>query len=254
MQKQYQLILVMLIPFFSIGSVFFVGPVWASDKEAIVATVMSITPQDVELIEKYAQSGDVKAQTVLGMTYALGKATSQNDIEAAKWYRKAADKGFTIAQYELGIAYDNGKGLKKNHAEAAKWYRKAAEQGFIEAQTNLGYAYQQGQGVKQDYAESIKWYQKAAKQGSIDAQFNLGLIYATGKGVPSDAVTAYMWFSLVASDGDPQAMRNVAQLKQRMTPEQVTQARNKLTEWQQTNPKPVAPALRPEVAEPTISL
>lgn len=254
MHKQYQFILIMLMSFFFIGSIFCMGPVRASDKEAIVATVMSITPQDVELIEKYAQLGDVKAQTVLGMTYALGKATSQNDIEAAKWYRKAAEKGFTIAQYELGIAYDNGKGLKKNYVEAAKWYRKAAEQGFIEAQTNLGYAYQQGQGVKQDYAESIKWYQKAAKQGSIDAQFNLGLIYATGKGVPSDAVSAYMWFSLVASDGDPQAMRNVAQLKQRMTPNEVTQARHKLAEWQQKNPKPVAPPLLPEDAEPTISL
>ena len=250
MQKKYRFmpLIMLLLPSL------FTGAALASDKAAIVATVMSLTPQDVAIVEKYAQSGDVKAQTVLGMTYALGKATSQNDIEAAKWYRKAADKGFTIAQYELGIAYDNGKGLKKNYTEAAKWYRKAAEQGFIEAQTNLGYAYQQGQGVKQDYAESIKWYQKAAEKGSLDAQFNLGLMYVNGKGTPPDVASAYMWFSLVAADGDPQAMRNVAQLKLRMTPEQVTQARNKLMEWQQKNPKPVAPLLQPEESEPTISL
>lgn len=253
MQKKYRFTLLMLLSGLFTGSIF-MGTAIASDKEAIVATVRSLTPQDIVIIEKHAQSGDVKAQTVLGMTYALGKATAQNYIEAAKWYRKAAEKGFTVAQYELGIAYDNGKGLKKNYVEAVKWYRKAAEQGFTEAQTNLGYAYEQGQGVKQDYAESIKWYEKAAKKGSLDAQFNLGLIYATGKGIPSDAVTAYMWFSLVASDGDVQAMRNVAQLKQRMTPEQVTQARNKLAEWQQKNPKPVAPPLQPEESEPTISL
>lgn len=255
MQKKSRFtLLVMLLLSCSFTASPFMGSAWASDKEAIVATVRSLTPQDVAIIEKHAQSGDVKAQTVLGMAYALGKATSQNYTEAAKWYRKAAEQGFTVAQYELGVAYDDGKGLKKNPTEAAKWYRKAAEQGFVEAQTNLGYAYEQGQGVKRDYAESIKWYQKAAEKGSLDAQFNLGLIYVTGKGVPPDMVSAYMWFSLVASDGDPQAMRNVAQLKQRMTPEQVTQARNKLAEWQQKNPKPLAPPLRPEESEPTVSL
>ena len=137
MQKKYRLTLLMMLFLPSL----FTGAALASDKAAIVATVMSLTPQDVAIVEKYAQSGDVKAQTVLGMTYALGKATSQNDIAAAKWYRKAAEQGFTVAQYELGVAYDNGKGLKKNYTEAAKWYRKAAEQGFVEAQTNLGYAY-----------------------------------------------------------------------------------------------------------------
>ncbi len=249
MRPKYRFTLLMLLM-----PSLFAGFAWASDKEAIVATVMSLTPQDVVIVKKHAQSGDVKAQTVLGMTYALGKATSQNDVEAVKWYRKAAEQGFTVAQYELGVAYDNGKGLKKNYTEAVKWYRKAAEQGFVEAQTNLGYAYEQGQGVKRDYAESIKWYKKAAGKGSIDAQFNLGLMYAIGKGVAPDVEAAYMWFSLVAGDGDPQAMRNVAQLKQRMTPEQVAQARNKLAEWQQKNPKPVAPPLRPEESEPMISL
>ena len=249
MKNKYRFtLLVLLMP------CLFSGVAWASDKEAIVATVMSLTPQDVVIVEKHAQSGDVKAQTVLGMTYALGKVTSQNYTEAVKWYRKAAEQGFTIAQYELGVAYDNGKGLKKNYAEAVKWYRKAAEQGFVEAQTNMGYAYEQGQGVKKNYAESIKWYQKAAAKGSLDAQFNLGLMYVTGKGVKPDVVTAYMWFSLVAADGDPQAMRNVAQLKQRMTPEQIAQARNKIAEWQQRNPKPVAPPLQPEEGGPIISL
>lgn len=246
--KYRRTLLMLLVP------ALFTGTALASDKEAIIATVMSLTPQDVAIIEQHAQSGDVKAQTVLGMTYALGKATSQNDAEAAKWYRKAAEKGFTVAQYELGIAYDNGKGLKKNYAEAVKWYRKAAEQGFIEAQTNLGYAYEKGQGVKQNYAESIKWYQKAAEKGSLDAQFNLGLLYINGKGMTPDIATAYMWFSLVASDGDPQAMKNVAQLKQRMTPEQLAQARDKIAEWQQKNPKPVAPPLQPEEGGPTIFL
>ena len=143
MKNKYRFtLLVLLIP------CLFSNPILASDKEAIVATVMSLTSQDIVIVKRHALSGDVKAQTVLGMAYALGKVTSQNHSEAVKWYRKAAEQGFIVAQYELGVAYDNGKGLKKNYVQAVKWYRKAAERGFTEAQTNLGYAYEQGQGVR----------------------------------------------------------------------------------------------------------
>ena len=45
-----------------------------------------------------------------------------------------------------------------DYVEAAKWYRKAAEQGHVLAQTLLGKMYQQGVGVTQDYAESVKWF------------------------------------------------------------------------------------------------
>lgn len=232
----------------------FTASVIASDKEAVIATVMSLTPQDIVAIEKHARSGNVKAQTVLGMAYTLGKAAPQNPKEAAKWYRKAAEQGFTLAQYELGVAYDNGMGLEKNYVEAARWYHKAAVQGFVEAQNNLGLAYQQGHGVQQDYAEAIKWYQKAAEQGSLDSQFNLGLIYVTGKGAKADLTTAYMWFSLVAASGDAQAMKNVAQIKQRMTPGQTVQARQKIAEWQRKHPKTMAPPLQQEEGSSAISL
>ena len=91
--------------------------------------------------------------------------------------------------------------------EAAKWYRKAAEQEDAEAQARLGHMYQWGTGVPKDDVEAIKWYWKAARQGHREAQQVMGFAYekgvnrgnwsATGyRGVTRDDVEAYAWFSL----------------------------------------------------------
>ena len=62
--------------------------------------------------------------------------------------------------------YYYGKGVAQDNAEALKWYRKAAEQGHASAQYNLGYMYEYGIGVAKDLHEARKWYQKAAAQGN----------------------------------------------------------------------------------------
>ena len=45
--------------------------------------------------------------------------------------------------------YDNGTGVPQDDAEAERWYRLAAEQGHFEAQYQLGLAYDAGHGVAQ---------------------------------------------------------------------------------------------------------
>ena len=62
----------------------------------------------------------------------------EDDREAVKWYRKAAEQGYAKAQYNLGVMYFKGEGVADD-AEAVKWYRKSAEQGFAFAQRNLAY-------------------------------------------------------------------------------------------------------------------
>jgi len=77
------------------------------------------------------------------------------------------------AQFNLGRMYDNGEGVPEDDKQAVKWYRLAAEQGHAEAQINLGVMYRDGTGVRKDDKEAIKWWQKATEQGSIGAQFLL---------------------------------------------------------------------------------
>jgi Sel1 repeat len=48
-------------------------------------------------------------------------------ITALRILRPLADQGDAQAQYNLGVLYDNGLGVPQDDAEAMKWYRKAAE-------------------------------------------------------------------------------------------------------------------------------
>ena len=55
--------------------------------------------------------------------------------------------------------------MAQDDAEAAKWYRKAAEQGNVDAQATLGFRYEHGQGVPQDYVLAHMWLSLAAAKG-----------------------------------------------------------------------------------------
>ena len=38
----------------------------------------------------------------------------QNTVEAAKWYRLAADQGYAEAEFNLGQLYAEGRGVEKD--------------------------------------------------------------------------------------------------------------------------------------------
>jgi hypothetical protein len=63
--------------------------------------------------------------------FAQGRGVAQNDVEAARWFRKAAVRGDAGAQYNLGNMFDQGRGVAQSEVEAARWYRKAADQGHV---------------------------------------------------------------------------------------------------------------------------
>ena len=46
--------------------------------------------------------------------------------------------------------YDQGRGVAQDDGEAVRWLRKAAEQGDADAQFNLGSLYDEGQGAMYD--------------------------------------------------------------------------------------------------------
>ena len=117
--------------------------------------------------------------------------------------------------------YDSGEGVPENDAEAVKWYRKAADQGDADAQYNLGVMYASGEGVPENDAEAVKWYRKAADQGDADAQHNLGVIYANGEGVPENNILAYVWWSIAKTQGHTKAAGKLDRLKPKMTPRQI---------------------------------
>ena len=59
--------------------------------------------------------------------YDQGRGVPQEDAEAVKWYRLAADHGDADAKHSLGVMYDDGRGVPQDEAEALQWYRRAAD-------------------------------------------------------------------------------------------------------------------------------
>ena len=58
------------------------------------------------------------------------KAAQAGDFQTAlKEWKPLADQGLAGAQFNLGIMYANGRGVVEDDAEAVRWYRLAADQG-----------------------------------------------------------------------------------------------------------------------------
>ncbi len=60
----------------------------------------------------------------------------QNDTEALKWLRLAADQGDALAQCNLGIMYAEGWGVSKDLVRALMWFNLSAAEGDHDAATN----------------------------------------------------------------------------------------------------------------------
>jgi len=162
-------------------------------------------------------------------------AYKRGDYETAlKELRPLAEQGDAIAQYILGVLYDKGRGVPQDDVQARKWWLKAAKQNYALAQYNLGVLYDKGRGVPQDYVQAREWYRKAAEQGHAPAQYNLGLLYANGWGVPQDYVQAHMWVNLAATQGEENGVTARELIAEKMTPEQIAEAQRMVREWKPT--------------------
>jgi hypothetical protein len=102
----------------------------------------------------------------LSPTLAVEQVVDPRVIEQAK-------AGDPVAQYKLGYDYFLGRGVPLDYVQAAIWWRKAADQGYPEAQNNLGVLYNAGKGVPQSFAEAYFWQNLAAARanGPLQAQF-----------------------------------------------------------------------------------
>ncbi len=85
-------------------------------------------------------------------------------------YTRGAILGHALCQYNLGVMSNYGIGMKQDFVEAARWYREAAEQGNDLAQHNLGMLYLEGKGVQLNLKEAEKWLRKAAESGNKRSQ------------------------------------------------------------------------------------
>ena len=114
--------------------------------------------------------------------------------------------------------------------------RAKAEQGDQIAQGELADCYRKGQGVPKNMVEAVKWYRKASENEDINgaafSQVNLAVCYFNGVGVAKDVVEGYKW-ALVASVRYIPAREQAKELAPFMTPEQITEAKQRANDWLQ---------------------
>jgi len=76
-----------------------------------------------------------------------------------------AQKGDPSAQYALALRYAAGEGVKLSEVDAFRWFSKAAEQGYVPAQSRLGSIYYSGRGVRPDPNRAYFWMVVARLSG-----------------------------------------------------------------------------------------
>ena len=95
----------------------------------LVSAVFQLPAQQSEADRKLlaefrarAEKGDAEFQCGLGEAFSFGLyGVAKDEVEAVKWYRKAAEQNHAQAQYELGVCYDNSQGVAEDEGEAVKW-------------------------------------------------------------------------------------------------------------------------------------
>jgi TPR repeat protein len=211
-----------------------------------------------------AEIGNVTAQYYSGAFYD-SRSSGRDAVQAAHWYRKAAEQGHAGSQFLLAVMYNFGDGVPQDDGLATQWLFKAAENGEPTAQFNLagrleeagaeyseeskywlrkaanngqataqfilGMRYDEGIDLPKDAAKAVYWYREAAEQGKAMAQGSLGAMYTIGRGVPRDLVLAYMWRNLAAAQGDETSKTARIELESVMTPNQIAEAQKLSREW-----------------------
>ncbi len=147
------------------------------------------------LLRKAADIGHAGAQTLLGYILDI----SDENEEALKYYRLAANQGHAEAQYGLGTLYSVGEGVKKDPAEALKWFHRAAEQNHVPAILALAQAYWRttlglDAAAKPPPEEALRWIKRAAENNDVASIQAMAVAYRRGLlGLAPDPEQALAW-------------------------------------------------------------
>lgn len=173
----------------------------------------------VPLLKEAAELGDTTAMVELGKLYYYGRGVPEDEKEAERWFKLAADKGDARGKelhHQLEGVWDREK-KKKIDVEAAEQARNVkiaslrakAEVGDAQSQVDLAIALVAGKDQKDHIAEAIQWLNKAADQGEVRAMTELGGVYLQGFGVERDVSKAREWYQKAAAKGHEPAKHNL---------------------------------------------
>lgn len=122
--------------------------------------------------------------------------------EKLKLLKLRAEGGEASAMAELGGMHFTGlNGVKEDEEEAYRWRKRAADKGHIESFEWAGFHLQLGIGVNRNTSYGMVMTALGAAQGDRAAAFVLAECFRTGKNesLPKDDAQAKFWYRKVAS-------------------------------------------------------
>lgn len=146
---------------------------------------------------------DPEEQYIIGFMYFYGINTFQNDIDAEKWFLKAAKQKHIKAMVALGKLY-----RLLGSSKALKWLNTAAKANDPYAKFELGLLYETGFFVFQSDKRAFKYYKEAARADVIDAHMKLGQFYKEGTGAKKDIQKALFHYKKIKELSNSQVVKD----------------------------------------------
>jgi TPR repeat protein len=173
--------------------------------------------------------------SVLGLAAGLPAAAQVAGLDPTVLAK--ANAGDAAAQVQAGESYV----AQHDFLQAAGWYKKAADQNSLAGEMHLAALYRDGgKGFPRDMTQAAVWYRKAADQGDASAQGTMGTLYMLGQGIPHSDVEAYYWLDLAASVKGPnqaQYAANRQMVGMHITTDELADVQERVAKWQAAHPR-----------------
>ncbi|WP_419583622.1 tetratricopeptide repeat protein, partial [Thiolapillus sp.] len=101
----------------------------------------------------------------MALNSGIAAFEAKHFVRAAELLEPLAEAGNAEAQYRVAIMAQNGLGMVENQLQAYKNMKAAAEAGLPFAQHGLGFMYLEGECVDKDGKKALAWFMKGAEQG-----------------------------------------------------------------------------------------
>jgi uncharacterized protein len=173
----------------------------------------------LECVKKAMKDGNLVAKDRYAKFLYIGCGvikSPENDQQAFKLFKEAAEAGYVEANVGLALCYETGRGCGGlDHKLAYDCSLKAAQIGSPNGLHNLGYYHENGLGCEKDISKAFDYYVKAAQIGHPQAMYFLGNLYKKCLLGKVDLVKATEWYRKSAEAGFADGMLALADLLQR---------------------------------------
>lgn len=157
----------------------------------------------MDYLRRASEGGHPRAMGMYG--FILDR--SEDNEEAARWYKRAAEAGDAQAMLDLSRLLSTGEGLAKDETKAFQWIEAAAKTGQPDGVLALSRVYQYGLGnVPRNEVKGLDLLNQAATLKFSPAMKELAETYRTGRlGLPKDLAKAQQWEAAIKTGNLPGA-------------------------------------------------